>query len=129
LFKIYGGMGLENIENRLNKLQEHKFFHHAIEYLRSEFPDKANSHSDVELSDMVKVGCTKACKYGLDSEYAAMAFVDLLWRFDVDFNAENKNRWALEVLEDNSLTPELKLSTLRNAYAVYRVVGCEYGVE
>jgi len=122
-------MSLENIDSRLNKLQEHKFFHHAIEYLRSEFPEKAKFHSDVELSDIVKSNCSRACSYGLDSEYSAMAFVDLLWRFDVDFNAANKNRWALEVLEDKNLTPELKLSTLRNGYAVYKVVGSEYGVE
>ena len=99
------------------KLQANRFYHRAVQYLREEFPQAASMNED-ELKDAIFSGCQKALSYGFETEADAMGFVDLQWRISPSFDTDTETFWAKDVLNDNDLDAEMKLATLRNAFAL-----------
>ena len=96
-----------------------RFLLSAKKYLCSEFPEKTSSLQEDDLDKMVLDYCQFAFKHGFKNELEVMRIVDLMLRL-APVEKENKElSWFFLILERTSMSNELRLDALENAYAMH----------
>lgn len=102
-----------------NEINLKRFLLLAKKYLCSEFPEKTSLLQEDDLNNKVLDYCRFALNHGFKNELEVMRIVDLMWRL-ASVEKENKElSWFFLILERTSMSNDLRLDALENAYAMY----------
>jgi len=96
-----------------------RFFLLAKKYLCSEFPEKTSLLQEDDLDSMILDYCRFAFNHGFKNELEVMRIVDLMWRLAPVEKENEELSWFFLILGRNSMSNELRLDALENAYAVH----------
>ena len=102
-----------------NEINLKRFLLLANKYLCSEFPEKTSLLQEDDLDNKILDYCRFAFNHGFKNELEVMRIVDLMWRL-APVEKENKElSWFFLILERTSMSNDLRLDALENAYAMY----------
>lgn len=79
-------------------------------HLRILFPAYCEPLGEVRVKRLVRLGIERAAKYGIISERGVCIYVDAMFAFGRDFDADPALGWAKDILTDRSIEGEFARS-------------------
>ena len=107
--------GLVIREAQLKALAEaatDEFVATAAAHLTEHYPRTSNLLGEIGLKDAIRRGLAKARRYGIDDEYDALRFLNLMFALGFEFDSDPKYPWARHYLTDSSYGPRAKLDAV-----------------
>ena len=89
-----------------------QFQDNIVDHLRHVWPDETGALADDELFAWVRYGVERGRPYGIETEYDVARFIDLMFLFDAEFDANESLPWAAEILRDASLDGRRRVDAL-----------------
>jgi hypothetical protein len=90
------------------------FLDRAAAYVTRELPSVCRALGAAATRERVQRAFDKAARHGIEAEPDVMLVVSLVFRFGEDFEQGGDLAWSRAILEDASLTGELKALTLES---------------
>jgi hypothetical protein len=98
--KVFEEAALRNYEDRM-----------AL-HLRSNFSEQTKNATEQELREMIKTGISKAESYQVTDEMDVEGFLEFVVRYGPDFETDPQVFWAVQILQDESLTGTEKMNQM-----------------
>lgn len=89
-----------------------QFEDNVAAHLREVWPDETGPMDDDEVLAWVRYGVARGAPYGIETEYDVARFIDLMFVFDAEFDANETLPWAAEILRDDSLDGRRRVDAL-----------------
>lgn len=98
--KVFEEAALCNYEDRI------------VLYLRSKFSEQTKNATERELREMIKTGISTAESYQITDETDVERFLEFIVRYGPDFETDPEVFWAIQILQDESLTGTEKMNQM-----------------
>jgi hypothetical protein len=100
-------------DEQLKILEEAQFENWLVKHLKKFFPDVCQKLDEPEIRERIQHGFKQAAFYCFDDRVHIMQFIDLMFVFGRDFDADPDLPWASSVLKDeNNYGAEFKMDQL-----------------
>jgi hypothetical protein len=93
----------------------HRFEDRAFDHVQRYFPQQCDAVGESATRYYVAEGIHRARRYGLESEYDLLRFINLIFAFGSDFDSRAEHAWMLEFLNDSELWPTARMDALMAA--------------
>lgn len=103
---------------------EAQFEREACEHVQRYFPARCLALGSEETANWVREGLEQATRYGFDSRYDQLRYLNLVFEFGQGFERSDAGAWALPFLEGRERTPRVRMDLLMEEACgrVYRAV-------
>jgi hypothetical protein len=92
-----------------------RFEDRAFDHVQRYFPQQCDAIGESATRYYVAEGIHRARRYGLESEYDLLRFLNLTFAFGSDFESRPEHAWMLEFLNDSQLWPTARMDALMAA--------------
>ena len=105
-----------------SQLEAERFLHRALNYLKTNFPEKAEDLSENILKDKLISSCQTAWNYGFETQIEMMMIVDFLWRLPVEYTGQEEYKWIEEIMSSKDMDNKTKIDTLHHTLQVFNAL-------
>ena len=92
-----------------------RFEDRAVEHVRRYFPQQCEAVGESATRYYVTDGIQRARRYGLESEYDLLRFLNLIFGFGSDFDSRPEHTWMVDFLKDQDLWPTTRMDAVMAA--------------
>jgi len=87
---------------------ENKVFVHLNKF----WPEQCRSQGGVAVRETIRSGQGRANEYGMKTENDVARYVDLMYSLGHDFDSDPALPWVPEILNDNEISPTVRMDRL-----------------
>src|SRR3982750_4104585 len=100
-------------ESQIAALGRHlldRFALKALDHLRDNFPEMCADMGDEEVFRFTQNGIRRARRYGIETEYDLLRFLNLMFFLGADFDSGEVHTWVLPILKDAEASPTTRMN-------------------
>ena len=100
------------------RLQE--FENYMVVHLNKWFPRKCRALGEDGVRQAIRDGINRAKRYGVVGRRDVARFIDMMFTLALDFDEDERFRWARQILKDESRDPTARVDRLCDEVAARR---------